>query len=150
MVQMHEKRCIEHMIKLCSDLKLIIESNDVPKKRVRAGEEPEQCAAEESIHESSTELDFPLRWRTCEVHGDKFVIFRPPSESAVLDQLAYQEASNKVQPGLEVLRDQPQVSRVADPGPARAPQVNQVPHVQGPLNGLLINDCCCCICCQPL
>ena len=118
MVQMHEKRCIDYMINLCRELKLIIESNHVPKKRVRAGEEPEQSAAEtseqataeESIHESSTVLDFPLRWRTCEAYGDTFLIFRPPPESADLDHVAHQEASDQFQAGLEVLHDQPRAT----------------------------------------
>ncbi|PON45267.1 Cyclin [Parasponia andersonii] len=153
----HEKRFLEYMIKLCSDLKLIIESNDVPKRRVRAGEEAEGGAGETSEHgaaetsehgaaetseketgETSEQgtiagFNFPLRWRICEPFGEKFVAFRPLSESAELDWLAF-EASR--QPDLRALYQlkRYQVDRVEAPVPETRDQP-QIAHVQGPRNG---------------
>lgn len=141
-------RCTDYMIKLCSDLRLTIESDSVPERRVRAGEKPEQDAAktvseqstseESNPDQSSTEFDFPLRWRICDAYGERFVVFLPQSESAELVQLAL-AASDQ-----QRLKTQPQVARVAaDPGP-EARDHSLVAHVRGILNGLLNN------CCKPL
>ncbi|PON38348.1 Cyclin-like [Parasponia andersonii] len=90
------KRCLHRMIELCQELKLMVESNHVRKRRVRAGAEPEQVVDEQTSTqmERSRQLDFQLKWKIREVLGEKYVIFHLLSESAKLDQLA-QEASDE-------------------------------------------------------
>ena len=170
MVQRDEERCIEYMIDLCEDLKLVIEDDKVPTRRVIAGgQKQEQGVAdtpEQSNQETSSELNFPVRWRICRAYGDKFVIFRPLSESAELDEIAH-EITDKVKPGLTVLTQHQTSFRIerVDTRPqalARSlvtpeimdqmfPQTAQMARIRGRLNDLLNNSCCStCSCCNPL
>ncbi|PON86691.1 hypothetical protein TorRG33x02_175230 [Trema orientale] len=88
------------------------------------------------------------RWRICEVYGEKFAVFRLPSKSAELDQLADQEASETRSQSSSTAADSSSF-QMAAPGPEVDDQP-QMALVQGSnLNGLL-NNCCISSCCNPL
>lgn len=57
MVERREGMCVDRVKKICNELKLMIESDDMPKIRVRAGVEPENVVDEtfeQSIAEQSS------------------------------------------------------------------------------------------------